>query len=343
MNILIVSSYPPMNCGIGKYAEQQVDALRREGHRVDVLSPAEGGGDFQADLFGHLHPLQLLKYVWAYDEVIIHFTPQFFYDSVNLVSRLQTSLAFLILTLLAGRRISFLIHETGFKIGQQDRGRFRHRFDRWFWRLARRVIFHSTVERDLFAWFYRLRPDRRQFEVWPHERFMVRRCSLDRTQARQSLGLDQDQILLLCIGFIQPHKGFERPIEALRRVPDPRLALRIVGSVRIAWDVAHAYAQHLHDLADQDSRCEVLEGYLSDELFDMWITAADYVVIPYHEIWTSGVAARAKLNQRPVLAARAGGLAEQITEGSHLFSTDEELAAIIGQIAQTARAAGSRR
>jgi glycosyltransferase involved in cell wall biosynthesis len=170
---------------------------------------------------------------------------------------------------------------------------------------------------------------------------MVRRCALDRAGARAALGLPQDKHLLLCIGFIQSHKGFERAIEAVRQTPDPRLMLRIVGSVRLAWDVAHAYAQRLHDLADQDPRCQVIEGYLSDELFDTWIVAADTIVIPYHEIWTSGVAARAKLYGRPLLAANTGGLAEQLTEGSRLFSSDAELAALIHEIAEHFEVAAS--
>ena len=323
-----------MVCGIANYAEQQAAALRREGHRVDILSPREGEGDFREDLLGGLRPLRLLKYLWAYDELVIHFTPYFFYKTDSAFNRLLTSVAFVLVMILAGQRVTFLIHETSFKIDQPTRGRFRHRVDRWYWRLARRVVFHSRRERDLFARFYRLDPDRPQFEVWAHEKFMVRRCALDREGARDALGLRHDKLLLLCIGFIQPHKGFERAIEALRQVPDPRLVLRIVGSVRLAWDLAHAYAQRLHDLADRDPRCQVIEGYLSDELFDTWIAAADYLIIPYHEIWTSGVAARAKLYGRPLLAANTGGLAEQLTEGSHLFSSDAELSSLIQQIAE---------
>lgn len=342
MNTLVVSTYPPMACGIGKYAQQQVDALRREGHRVDVLSPEGADGDFRANLLGQWRPLRLLRYVWAYDEVIIHYTPQFFYESESLASRIKTSLAFMAVMALAGRRVTFLIHETGFKVGQSGRGRLRHRLDRWFWRRARRVIFHSSVERDLFAWYYRLNPARPQFEIQAHERYMVRRCELTQAQARAQLGLRPDKTLLLCIGFIQPHKGFDRAIRALRQVKDDSLALRIVGSVRIAWDVAHNYAQSLHDMIGEDTRVDVLEGYLSDELFDTWIAAADYVVIPYHEIWTSGVAARAKLYGRPVVVARAGGLAEQMTDGSFIFSTDEELAEVFGEISRRVAGHGSR-
>jgi len=66
--ILVVSSYPPMRCGIGAYAAQQAEALRREAAVVDIFSPTEGEGDFQGDLAGGGKPLRLAGILWAYDE-----------------------------------------------------------------------------------------------------------------------------------------------------------------------------------------------------------------------------------------------------------------------------------
>lgn len=333
MNILVVSTYPPMACGIAKYAEQQVTALRAQGNRVDVLSPDGGDGDYVTDLIGEFHPLRILRHAWAYDEICIHFTSQFFYDPASTGSRMKTSFAFLLLTLLAWRKVTFIAHETFVRAGE-GRGRFRHRIDRIYWALARRVVFHSTIERDNFAEFYRLKKDRPRFEIWPQEKYLAPRCTLTREQARATLGIPADVTLMICIGFIQPHKGYERPIEALRQVAGDHLRLKIVGSVRIDWDVAHAYAQQLHNLADQDPRVEVHEAYLSDDLFDTWFVAADYVIVPYHLIWTSAVAARAKVYGKPLIAANTGGLAEQITGDSFIFNNDEELVGILNEISR---------
>ena len=333
MNILVVSTFPPMVCGIGRYAEQQVRALIEEGHRVDVLSPPEGGGDLQATLFGGWRPLRLLKYLWAYDQAFIHYTPDFFYNKDRAADRIQTSLAFILVMLVLGRRVNFLIHETSYKIDEAPaRGKLRHRLDRISFRLARSVIFHSARERDAFARFYRLPVERPQFEIWPHDKYFKKSCEIDRDAARRRFGIEPGVTLLLCIGFIQPHKGFERALNALAAAQAPNLRLKIVGSVRIDWDKARDYAGMLHTLAKQDSRAEVIEGYLSDEMFDAWIQAADYVVIPYHEIWTSGVAARAKLFGKPIIASATGGLAEQLDSRSFLFKDEMELRAIFEKL-----------
>lgn len=340
MNFLVVSSYPPMRCGIGRYAEQQVAALRAAGHRVDVLSPPEGEGDWHAELQGGLRPLRLLWLAWAYEEIIIHYTPHFFYGERSRAGRILTSLAFLLVLLLSRGRVVFLIHETSYRLEQAQCGS-RHRIDRWYFRLARRVEFHSKREREVFMDFYRLHGAADRLQVVPHERHMAPRCTLNRAEARRALGLPVEAVLLVCLGFIQPHKGFDRVLEVFARVPGEHLRLKIVGSVRLNWDVAHAYATELHRLAERDPRCEVIECFPDDETFDTWIVASDYVVAPYREIWSSSVAARAKLFGRPMIATETGGLREQLTEGSFTFGSDLELAEILARIPPTATGAAS--
>jgi glycosyltransferase involved in cell wall biosynthesis len=339
MKILVISSWPPQACGIAKYAEQQVDVLRDNGHWVDVLSPPEGDGDFQDNLMGGLRPLRLLRYLWAYDQAWIHYTPHFFYDWRSRFDRMLTSLAFLAVMLVHGRRLTMIVHETAAAPGQGKARGIRHWLDRWWWRLAGRVAFHSEIEREAFCVAFRLSPSRRAFEIWPHHRYFKARCSLSQAEARRRLGVEPGVTLVACLGFIQPHKGFDRVIIALGRLPEAKdLRLKIVGSVRLAWDEAHAYARRLHEMAAQDPRVEVIESFIDDELFDAWLVACDYLAAPYRMIWSSGVAARAHLYGKPLLAAAAGALPEQLTEGSLMFHDDEELLGCLKAIARRPKA-----
>src|SRR3546814_3813969 len=52
-------------------------------------------------------------------------------------------------------------------------------------------------------------------------------------------------------------------------------------------------------------------GYVSDEEFDRWLVAADCLVLPYREIWSSSVIERAGIYGVPVIATDVGGLAAQ--------------------------------
>jgi hypothetical protein len=70
-------------------------------------------------------------------------------------------------------------------------------------------------------------------------------------------------------------------------------------------------------------------GYVSDEQFDVWLVAADLVVLPYRRIWSSGVLERAELYGRPVVATRVGGLADQAPPGTVLVDDDRALVAAL--------------
>ncbi len=335
MNILVVASYPPMPCGIGAYAAQQVEALRAEGHVVDVLCPPGGDGDVQTDLAGSFRFARLLKHAWAYDRVDVHYTPAFFYaPDGGRASRLATRLALLLTAALSRRRVRFIIHETDYDVDRPMEGRGGgRRIDRWTWRLAAGVILHSRRERDAFARRYGLDPAWRRFEIVPQGRYFSPRSGLGRAEARRLLGLPTEKTLFLCIGFIQPHKGFDRLLDALSAVDCPSAWARIVGSVRIAWAPAIEYAQALREKARQDPRFGMIETFVPDDVFDAWIRAADYVVAPYRQIWSSSVVARAALLERPVIASSVGGLTEQdLPPGSFLFSTDAELVEILRRV-----------
>ena len=75
----MVSPYPPLRDGIAAYAAQAVQALRREGHDVEVLSPGPSAAHHHLDLIGPRGALALAKRVQDYDRVIVQFHPDFFF------------------------------------------------------------------------------------------------------------------------------------------------------------------------------------------------------------------------------------------------------------------------
>jgi hypothetical protein len=66
---------------------------------------------------------------------------------------------------------------------------------------------------------------------------------------------------------------------------------------------------------------------VSNEEFDTWITASDWVVFPYTEVWSSAVLGRTKMLGKPAIIAFVGGLPDQAGERDILFKTDAELMA----------------
>ena len=59
-----------------------------------------------------------------------------------------------------------------------------------------------------------------------HGQYFERRTSLDRAEARARLGLPDDGFVFLSIGFLQPHKGFDRAVHAFAGLGRARLPAR---------------------------------------------------------------------------------------------------------------------
>jgi hypothetical protein len=180
-----------------------------------------------------------------------------------------------------------------------------------------------------------------------HGEDFTRRVADDQAAARASLGLPADGHVFVCIGFIQPHKGFDRAATAFRGLADQGASLHIVGSVRVDDPSAVDHQRELEGLADQIPGVALHLSFVSDEAFDRWIVAADTVVLPYRHIWSSSVAERARLYDRPVIATRVGGLADQIGEHAANVVVDDNaglaraMAAAVGAAAAPPGSAGT--
>ncbi len=338
MRILVVSTYLPERCGIARYAWQLVEHLRSQGHVVNVLAPPGSLSDFCEDLRG-AGVLRILKYAPFYDKVIVNFHESFFYRG-GVLGRLITHIS-LSLLFLAARNIEVICHEylraAGGILGWADRLLLKA-----MWRLAPKVVFHTRRELEEF----RRRYGDVNSEVRRHGEAFRKMAEVSKAEARRRLGLSEEDFILLCIGFIQPHKGFDRALRAFRSVGSSRVKLYVVGSIRLLGGWTLRYLRELRELADSCERAYLVYRYLSDEEFDLWIIASDVVVLPYREIWSSGVLERAKLYGRPVIASDVGGLREQLSDVDYCFKSDEELEEalrVLSELVDEASAASSRR
>lgn len=320
----MVTTYPPTHCGIGIYGEQNAGLLRSQGHVVDIVSPdSEGNVDFAWDLRGGAKVLKLLELAPYYDHIVIQYHWAFFYHDVRLpeYSRdtLKTTLSFLYL-FLRSRKIQVVAHE----IPYLD-GRLRWLFGQQ-WRFVH-LVFHTRLEREKLETHYRLRLKDSRVVFRPQHDVFQKFAAHTRASARQELGIQAAGAVFLCIGFVQRHKGYYRAIQAFLEANLSGAHMFVVGSLRYVDAESQGYLNALHELAAKSPNVHIVESFVSNEEFDTWITASDWVVFPYTEIWSSAVLGRTKLLERPAIIAFVGGLPDQASERDILFKSDEELAA----------------
>jgi glycosyltransferase involved in cell wall biosynthesis len=306
----MVTPYPPARDGIAAYAVQEVARLRAEGHDVEVLSPGPSAAHHHLSLVGPRGALALAKQVRRYDRVVIQFHPDFFFPVPASPRDWALESIALAVPFCWAREVEVRIHEIDYSRGAA--GRFRP-FNRLPWKLATRVVVHTETERQSFSEAFGVAMER--IELGRHGAHFRRATKMSSAEARASLALPPDALVLLNIGFIQPHKGFDRAVQAVADLSAGGLGggyrLDVVGSVRTSEGAHLAYMDELRAAVTATPNAYLHEGYLSDELFDRWLVASDVVVLPYRSIWSSGVLERALLYDRQVIATDVGGLSFQ--------------------------------
>jgi glycosyltransferase involved in cell wall biosynthesis len=326
MRILVVSSVPPTRCGIAAYATQQIQRLREQGHTVEVAS-LDGGGEadfhFRLKRAQDIAALTSLVRRSAYERAYLHYQHDFFFDGLEKRQLLSHNL---LLAGLFSRGFEVICHEVVYGLLAGDCGRAVQATERLKWLSARRLWVHTAHERTRLSALLPAPPigppiDRREH----HADFRAFR-NIDQAAARAELGIPVPARVLLCIGFLQSNKGFDRALRAFASLRDPGAQLYVVGSARLPRAETRMHIQELKSLAAADDRIRLIERFLSDEEFDTWIAASDAVVVPYREIWSSGVVGRAKLLGKRVVAAEVGGLAGQLGPDDVVVGAGDDLA-----------------
>ncbi|MGZ6956271.1 MAG: glycosyltransferase family 4 protein [Acidimicrobiia bacterium] len=328
MRILMVSPYPPARDGLGQYAVQEVKRLRAAGHEVEVLSPGPSAAHHHLDLVGVRGALALARRVRAYDRVIVQYHPAIFMPPAATPAERARVYGALAAAWSVARDVELRVHEFPHAGGET---RAESLAARRMWHAASTISVHTERERGEFAAAFGLPLG--SISIADHGAHFERRTNLERADARARLGLDPDGFVFLSIGFLQPHKGFDRAVRAFAGLGDHGCRLEIVGSLRLEDHDYVAYVDELRALADATPGVSLREEYVSDTDFDIWIVAADALVLPYRLIWSSGVCERAALYHRPVIASRTGGLADQVSGNAVLVDDDRELAVAMRSVA----------
>jgi glycosyltransferase involved in cell wall biosynthesis len=149
----------------------------------------------------------------------------------------------------------------------------------------------------------------------------VPRTELTRPQSRDRLGLEEHDRVILFFGTIAPYKGLEHLVSAFHALApkDPHYRLIVAGRPRRGsegyWqDIEKSISEGHHS-----SRIVQNIQFIPDEDTELYFKAADVVVLPYLNIFQSGVLFLAYSFGLPVVAADVGDLKEDIVEGETGF------------------------
>lgn len=239
------------------------------------------------------------------DVIHVHWIGPFLVSEGRIASIAKASV-FIAATLLAktlGVSVVWTVHN----ILDHDRQnpRLELSFRQLYARLCHAIIVHCDAARQAVVSRYELDSDEKVFVVAHGNYADYYENTVDRTRARAELGVEDDETTFLHFGQIRPYKQVPHLIEEFSQLSDKNARLFIVGK-----PTEESEARGVKRASRSDSRITTEFAYVSDDELQVYLNAADAVVLPYRDVLTSGSAILAMTFDKPVIAPHIGCLPE---------------------------------
>lgn len=148
----------------------------------------------------------------------------------------------------------------------------------------------------------------------------VPNTEITRKEARKRLGLPEQSKTILFFGNIAPYKGLEYLVAAFCRIARLRddYTLIIAGRPKNCASYWKALRSEITEGAPK-GRILLRDEFIPDQETEIYMKAADVLVLPYRHIYQSGILFLGYSFGLPVLAADVGSLREEVVEGKTGF------------------------
>lgn len=187
-------------------------------------------------------------------------------------------------------------------------------FRRFLGRLCNHMITHCSKAREQAANLYRVKYDDK-ISVIPHGHYIdYYENRVGKDCAKKRLGFNAKNIVFLFFGQIRPYKGILNLMEAFQMLKSSEARLLIVGGITDSQ-----MKKEIKCLCASDNRIQLVDRFVPNEEVQVYLNAADIVVLPYRKALTSGCALLAMSFGKPVIAPEIGCLPEVLAPANNLL------------------------
>lgn len=195
-------------------------------------------------------------------------------------------------------------------------------------RFCSRIIVHGDYVKSKVIKLYGV--DHYVIRVIPHGHYIgYYRNEVSKKQARDLLKLDEREFVFLYFGMIRPYKGVIELIEAFKRLKHTGSRLLIVGKP-VNKDIAECVLKECRD----DKRVRVVFDFVPDDEVQIYMNAADIVVLPYRESSTSGSLVLSMSFSKPVIAPSIRSITEILHPRGGIVYDPSDKCGLVGAMRQ---------
>ena len=211
-----------------------------------------------------------------------------------------------------------LIH-TAHNIDQQERDGKSNVFNRFTLKIMYNLLDHIFVHTDKMKkqLMERFQVDEKKISVIPFGiNDTVPLTALSTKQAREKLGLNNTDKVILFFGNIAPYKGLEYLLMAMPILRENIEQVKLIIAGRIKN--CNSYWRQIQSIKRNSNLENVIiekTEFIPEEDVEIYYKAADVLILPYRHIFQSGVLFLSYNFGLPVIATNVGSLREDILDG----------------------------
>ena len=147
----------------------------------------------------------------------------------------------------------------------------------------------------------------------PHPIFKHFGEPISKKAAREALGIDKNDKIIIFFGFIRQYKGLDLLLNAMavKEIKEAGIKLMIVGEF---YEDAQPYYDLIKSLGIEDAVI-LNTQFIADSDVKKYVCSADFIIQPYKHATQSGVTPLAYHFEIPMLVTNVGALADTVPNG----------------------------
>lgn len=314
MRICFVSTYPPIECGIGTYTRYLTDELKSLNNEIYIVSQigAQGKNVFPVySVESNEIASQIFNTSTKITPDLVHIQHE--YGLYGLLKGVQI-VDLIVRYRMIGTPVIVTLHTVGEKLERQEKIILENIVSE-----SSAVIVHEEFQKDTLADFFGYEE---KIHVIPHG---VREVNAIQ-DAKKKLQIKNKKAILLC-GYFRPTKGFHKIVnifpDVCKRLDD--VVLVVAGKMR-GYDYLDYQRKFFNAINNSpvSDKIIVLRGQFPQYTFDTILSASDIAVLPYEKGSQSGILAQCTAFNKPVVTSNLKGLKNWIAaSGCGLVANDD--------------------
>jgi glycosyltransferase involved in cell wall biosynthesis len=187
-------------------------------------------------------------------------------------------------------------------------------------RLVHALIVHTKSAKQQAISTCHLR-DRQKIFIVPHGNYIdCYENKIDRTSAREKLGIPDSKLVMLFLGGVRPYKGVLELVESFKLLKDKRAELLIAGKP-LNSKLSSIIATEIRGC----NNIRYVPSFIPEDEIQVYMNACDVVVFPYRHILSSGAVILAMSFGRPCIAPRTACMTDVLNDaGAFLYEPTEK-------------------